>query len=198
MTKVLVDGADARADRAGWVVSLGPSLSPHLYHLTLIFLRPADEHLKPLLAALPPAPHNNVVLITSLTPSTLMTLFDLASPPPSSPSKPSNPTDPFPDRSTRRRTAHGLVYRLLALIFHTLFYSLLMIGAFVVAKQYNLIERAQTWWEERRAAGGIRLPTSGLGERELEFELGDEEDAEGAEELPAGALGRALEANGRK
>ncbi|GAA6035413.1 hypothetical protein JCM8097_000243 [Rhodosporidiobolus ruineniae] len=140
VSKVLVDGADAAWDRQAWVEQL-------------------DEHLKPLLADLPtdPAGHNNVILITSLSPSVLLRLFDLASPPPSTPSPPSTPNPNLPP-STRPRRPHGPMYRLVRLVFSTLFHALLLIAAFLAFK------RVKAWYLTRREQiGGQGLLGLGLG-----------------------------------
>ncbi|GAA5970289.1 hypothetical protein JCM11641_001651 [Rhodosporidiobolus odoratus] len=164
VTKVLVDGADARSDREGWVASL-------------------DAHLKLLLDDLRPAPHNNVILVTSLSPSTLLRLFDLASPPPSSPS-PSNPNTGKPMPSRRRR--HGLIYRLISHFISLILWVGLAIALYLGGKK--LWTRVQEKRELLNGGGGqVRLPTTREEERELEFELGSEE-GEGADELPSGAV----------
>ncbi|BGP20823.1 hypothetical protein JCM10213_008142 [Rhodosporidiobolus nylandii] len=162
--KVLVDGADPREDRAGWVASL-------------------DEHLRPLLAALPTENgHNNVVLLTSLSPATLMSLFDVASPPPSSPptSDDKNPNLP-PGYPARRRRQHGLLWRLISLLFSLAFWAALGFASAFAA------DRALAYWRARKEQqeGAVALPInlSREQERELEFDLGSE-DGEGADELP--------------
>ncbi|GAA5851837.1 hypothetical protein JCM8547_000073 [Rhodosporidiobolus lusitaniae] len=178
VTKVLVDGADPRLDRSAWVQSL-------------------DDHLRPLLSALPPAPHNNLVMITSLSPSTLLTLFDLASPPPSSsPKSPSSTPAPNPNlpqkdengRWRRPRRSHGWMYRLIASIVSLAFHALLLAGLFFAGRKAYAYYLAR---KESRS-GGVRLPLTAEGERELEFDLGEDEDAEGAEDLPRGAIEEAL------
>ncbi|GAA5845810.1 hypothetical protein JCM9279_002383 [Rhodotorula babjevae] len=112
-----VDGVDDDTDRAAWARAL-------------------DDHARPHLDSLPPAPHNSVVLVTSLSPSSLRTAFDLASPPPSSPSSPSSPSAPgHPNwdttRPRRERQQHGLVVRTLG---HMV--DLALAGAFLVACAY--------------------------------------------------------------
>ncbi|BGP52239.1 hypothetical protein JCM10450v2_008210 [Rhodotorula kratochvilovae] len=90
VASLAVDGAD-RADAAAWAQSL-------------------DDHVQPHLASLPPAPHNSVILLTSLSPSSLRAAFDIATPPPSpAPGKGTHsgadaPVPGFPGRRRRERS----------------------------------------------------------------------------------------------
>ncbi|TNY20174.1 hypothetical protein DMC30DRAFT_268418 [Rhodotorula diobovata] len=164
VASLTVDGAD-RSDKAAWARSL-------------------DEHAQPHLASLPPAPHNAVVLLTSLSPSSLRTAFDLATPPPrgGAPAPPGG-GPPRQDLPPRRRRPHGLVLRTLG---HMV--DLALAGAFLVA-----LSCAARWaWrvsEARRragwglsaggAGGGVSLPLDREGARELEMELDSDEEEEG-------------------
>lgn len=187
VASLTVDGAD-RSDKAAWARSLGASF------LSLPSVRacvPADptredtdEHAQPHLASLPPAPHNAVVLLTSLSPSSLRTAFDLATPPPNgdAPAPPAG-GPPRQDLPPRRRRPHGLVLRTLG---HMV--DLALAGAFLVA-----LSCAARWaWrvsEARRragwglsaggAGGGVSLPLDREGARELEMELDSDEEEEG-------------------
>ncbi|GAA5897792.1 hypothetical protein JCM8208_000263 [Rhodotorula glutinis] len=159
-----VDGVDDN-DRAAWARAL-------------------DDHARPHLDSLPPAPHNSVVLVTSLSHASLRTAFDLASSP-SSPSPPSRSPGHVgwdTSRPRRERPAHGLVVRTLG---HMV--DLALAGAFLVACAY-----AARWawvrsegWRERRKAGahgdGVRLPLDREGARELELELDSDEESEGGQ-----------------
>jgi len=141
--------------------------------------RSADDHARPHLDSLGPAPHNAVVLVTSLSPSSLRTAFGLASPP-SSPSSPSSPGGPGWDtiRPRRARPPHGLVVRTLG---HMV--DLALAGVLLVACAY-----AARWlwgrYEATRgrrgsgAGGGLRLPFDREGARELELELDSDEESE--------------------
>ncbi|GAA5872298.1 hypothetical protein JCM1840_004119 [Sporobolomyces johnsonii] len=88
-----------------------------------------DAHVAPYLEALPPAPHNSVVLLTTVSASTLRQLFDTASPPPSSPNPtpPSSPNPDLPPGYPGKRRDHGRIYA----IVHGMV-SLAVWGAFLV------------------------------------------------------------------
>ncbi|GAA6019745.1 hypothetical protein JCM10207_009250 [Rhodosporidiobolus poonsookiae] len=166
VTKLLVDGADAKADRDSWLRSL-------------------DDHLAPHLSSLPPAPHNNVVFVTSLSPSSLLTLFDLATPSTPAPSNPKSPSSPSP---IPRRRSKGLIHALFSFFLRTLLACALVCAALRLWSAYQS--------RKPRAEGGVRLPlegeTSASAARELEFELEGESD-EDAQELGTG-LERGIEA----
>ncbi|BGP35898.1 hypothetical protein JCM10296v2_007750 [Rhodotorula toruloides] len=156
VAKLLVDGVAEDAERSEWAKAL-------------------DAHLLPYLASLPPPPHNSVTLLTSLSPSTLLSLFDLASPPPSSPSPHNPPTIP-----ARRTHDHGLVYRLLAAFFSLALKALLLIALFVLGKR--LWVHYQSWKAAREDAEGVGRVR--LGDDELDLDLGSEEEGEGEGEAP--------------
>lgn len=143
----------------------------------------ADAHLLPYLTSLPPSPHNSVTLLTSLSPSTLLSLFDLASPPPSSPTPTNPPTIP-----AHREHTHGLIYRLLASFFSLALKALLLIALFVLGKR--LWARYQTWKAAREGAEGAGRVR--LGDDEVHVDLGsDEEEEEGEGDAPWRIGGRA-------
>ncbi|GAA5828598.1 hypothetical protein JCM11251_000870 [Rhodosporidiobolus azoricus] len=164
VSKVFVDGpADKKGDREGWVKELA-------------------THVQPLLDSLPPPSEtNSVIFLTSLSPTTLLRLFDLASPPPSSP--PSSPsTPPFPVPTARRRKS--LFARLTAFFFNLL---LLAAVALLVIKVWERVKSHRPSGAMGNGSG-IALPT-GLTpqeEREFQFEVeGASEDEDGsAGELP--------------
>ncbi|KAJ8291259.1 hypothetical protein OF846_005303 [Rhodotorula toruloides] len=164
VAKVLVDGVDDGAERSEWAKAL-------------------DAHLLPYLTSLPPSPHNSVTLLTSLSPSTLLSLFDLASPPPSSPTPTNPPTIP-----AHREHTHGLIYRLLASFFSLALKALLLIALFVLGKR--LWARYQTWKAAREGAEGAGRVR--LGDDEVHVDLGsDEEEEEGEGDAPWRIGGRA-------
>ncbi|GAA5938991.1 hypothetical protein JCM3775_002644 [Rhodotorula graminis] len=158
-----VDGVDDDDDRAAWARAL-------------------DEHARPHLDALPPAPHNAVVLVTSLSPSSLRRAFDLASSPPSDGG---SDTTPPPRRERRPAAAHGLVWRTLG---HMV--DLALAGAFLVGCAYAARwawDRTEAWRARARAAGAVgagwggqsvRLPLDREAARELELELDSDEESD--------------------
>ncbi|GJN94749.1 hypothetical protein Rhopal_007841-T1 [Rhodotorula paludigena] len=156
VVKVDVDGVSGE-DRAEWAKSL-------------------DSHIQPFLAALPPAPHNSVIMLTSLSPSTLRTLFDLASPPPTSP--PLNNPPPTsgrdknlpPDwRSGRSRPRRSLVGALVHALVTLVVWAAFLTGAVYAGKW--AWAKGKEWKERRAAEGGVRLPLVG---DEDELDLGAE------------------------
>ncbi|GAA5988431.1 hypothetical protein JCM10908_003563 [Rhodotorula pacifica] len=153
VSKVLVDGVEEGADRSTWAKAL-------------------DAHLLPYIAALPPAPHNSVVLITSLSESTLRSLFDLASPPPSHPSPSPSPTPPtIPGQHPHQPRPHGFIWRIVAYMINLAFWACLLValgygGRWVARK-----------WRERRGQGGVALPTdTGAGDEDLHVDLDSDEE----------------------
>ncbi|PRQ75493.1 hypothetical protein AAT19DRAFT_13550 [Rhodotorula toruloides] len=163
VAKVLVDGVAEDAERSEWATAL-------------------DAHLTPYLDSLPPPPHNSVTLLTSLSPSTLLSLFDLASPPPSSPS-PHNP----PSIPARRKHAHGVLYRLAAALFSLALKALLLLALFVLGKRFWV--RYKAWKAAREGAEGVGRVR--LGDDELNLDLGSEDEEEGEGEAPWRIGGRA-------
>ncbi|BGP28087.1 hypothetical protein JCM10295v2_007074 [Rhodotorula toruloides] len=151
VAKVPVDGVAADAERSEWAKAL-------------------DAHLLPYLDSLPPSPHNSVVLLSSLSPSTLLSLFDLASPPPSSPSS------PLPALPVRRKHAH----RLLSSLFSLTLKALLLIALLTLARKFWVRYRA---WKAAResgeSAGRLRLE-----EDELALNLASEDEDEERGEAP--------------
>lgn len=140
-----------------------------------------DAHLLPYLDALSPAPHNSVVLVTSLSPSTLLSLFDLASSPPSSPPSPSDPSSPPPPTiPPQRKRSHGFLYRLIKSLLSLALKALLLIALFALGKK--LWVRYKAWSAERDgvdgAAGRVRLEEND----EVDLDLGSEDEAEGEAE----------------
>lgn len=120
-------------------------------------LPPPDEHLQPYIDALPPAPHNSVVLITSLSEPTLRSLFDLASP--SRPPSPSPPTKPPIDNPPegqvpgRHPRHHGLVWRTVAYMVNLAFWAAVLVGL-----GYGGQWVAKKWRERRTGGGAVALP----------------------------------------
>ncbi|GAA5890571.1 hypothetical protein JCM6882_002966 [Rhodosporidiobolus microsporus] len=178
VAKVFVDGpADPRGYRDGWVGEL-------------------DDHLRPLIAALPPASSsssegtNSVVFLTSLSAPTLLKLFDLASSPSPSPSPPSTP--PPTTVPARKRRSHSFFARITGLMFDLLLLAALLLGAHKALLKFKAWRASRSSSEDGGflSGGGIRLPVglSAQEEREFQFELEgaseDEDDHEGAEELP--------------
>ncbi|GAA6002098.1 uncharacterized protein JCM10292_001846 [Rhodotorula paludigena] len=156
VARVDVDGVSGEA-RAEWAKSL-------------------DSHIQPFLTALPPPPHNSVIMLTSLSPSTLRTLFELASPPPASPA-PNNPPSTSgrdenlpPDwRSGRSRPRRGLISALVHAFVTLAAWAAFLTGAVYAGKWAWATGKE---WKERRAAeGGVRLPLVG---DEDELDLGPE------------------------
>lgn len=133
----------------------------------------ADEHLLPYISELPPAPHNSVVLITSLSESTLRSLFDLAAPgSPSSPRPPVGSTPPdrgeIPGRGHPRQPS--LVWRTVAYMLNLAVWSAVFVGLGYggrwIAKK----------WRERQAARGGAVALSGGEDDELRIDLDSESE----------------------
>lgn len=106
----------------------------------------------PHLAALPAPPHPHLVILTSFSPSVLLTLFDIAASTshPKSPSSPSSPSkDPleFPHRR-RRHGLFALVFGFIKTIFWLVVFTAIGWGA------WKLWEARQKRKEQAR---GIRL-----------------------------------------
>ncbi|GAA5890038.1 hypothetical protein JCM5296_004751 [Sporobolomyces johnsonii] len=148
IAKVVVDGAEP--GREAWVRAL-------------------DAHIVPYLEALPPAPHNSVVLLTTVSAATLRQLFDTASPPPSSPSPnpPSSPNPNFPPDYPSKRRHHGRIYA----IVHSMV-SLAVWGAILVGLAYGGRWGWRKWEQRKKESeeGAVRLPLT-RDEEEGELDL---------------------------
>jgi hypothetical protein len=156
----------AQDDRAAWAKALGTPAHaiPCPTTRSRCF---ADGEVAPHLAALPPAPHNSVVLLTSVSAATLSSLREIAaSQPPSSPQRPSRPKPkPTPtDVPARRPRTHRKLAWLVIGVLALAFWGAVLAGAFVLGRW--ALRRYQARRLEREE-GALRLPLTG-GEDEHE------------------------------
>ncbi|GAA6058984.1 hypothetical protein JCM10212_001694 [Sporobolomyces blumeae] len=129
------------------------------------FVDALDARITPYLDMLEPAPHNNLVMLTTMTSSTQRLLFDVATPPISSRPGGNAPSDDArgphgsPDSEVgpgRRhsRGRRGWLYRLVGHLIDLAIASVVLVG-FAYAARF-----AQKKWSERKEGGQIRLPFS--------------------------------------
>lgn len=141
---------DWNSDREESVRQMGKSCSG-LTRGSALTAFSADAAIAPHLAALPAPPHPHLVILTSFSPSVLLTLFDVAAstahpnspPPPSSPSK-----DPLEFPRHRRHGLFALIVGTIKSVFWLLVFTALGLGA------WKLWEARQ---RRKERARGIRL-----------------------------------------
>ncbi|GAA5882156.1 hypothetical protein JCM3774_002946 [Rhodotorula dairenensis] len=156
VAKVLVDGVPDGAPRSEWAKAL-------------------DEHLLPYISELPAAPHNSVVLVTSLSEPTLRALFDLAAPssppPPRPPPSDGDGRKEIPGRGHPRQ--HGLIWRTVAYMINLAFWAAVLIGL-----GYGSRWVAKKWRERQAARGGGAVALPGPEHNDLRVDLDSEEEEE--------------------